>query len=86
MSFGVPTTRPRLIQTPPPMDKTVPHALGQLYLSSIRLFIDWAVWVRDEPGHRYMLRFVTRREVAWQETSFSALASLLNEVVRVERT
>jgi hypothetical protein len=54
--------------------------------SSIRLFIDWAVWVRDEPRHRYMLRFVTSRQVMWQETSFSALASLMTEVVSVERT
>jgi hypothetical protein len=53
--------------------------------SSIRLFIDWAVWVKSEPLHRYVLKFRTSRLITWQTTAFSALTSLMKEVVRVER-
>jgi hypothetical protein len=53
--------------------------------SSIRLFIDWAVWVKSEPVVNYKLRFVTSRKVTWQQTAFSALSSLMSEVVIVER-
>jgi hypothetical protein len=53
--------------------------------SSIRLFIDWAVWVRNEPEHRYTLRFVTSRQVTWQQTAFAALSSLMRDVVCVDR-
>lgn len=53
--------------------------------SSIRLFIDWAVWVKNEPGHRYTLRFVTNRNITWQQTAFAALSSLMKDVVSVDR-
>jgi hypothetical protein len=53
--------------------------------SSIRLFIDWAVWVKSEPTHGYVLKFRTSRLITWQTTAFSALTSLMKEVVRVER-
>jgi hypothetical protein len=52
--------------------------------SSIRLFIDWAVWIKNEPKHPYVLRFQISRKVTWQQTAFSALASLMKEVVSVE--
>jgi hypothetical protein len=53
--------------------------------SSIRLFIDWAVWVKAETGHRYQLTFRTNRQITWQTTAFAALTSLMKEVVSVER-
>ncbi|MGH7435252.1 MAG: hypothetical protein ACRENE_06230 [Polyangiaceae bacterium] len=53
--------------------------------SSIRLFIDWAAWVKAEAGHRYVLAFRTSRHVTWQTTAFSALTSLMKECVTVER-
>jgi hypothetical protein len=53
--------------------------------SSIRLFIDWAAWVKAETGHRYVLAFRTSRHVTWQTTAFSALTSLMKECVTVER-
>jgi len=52
--------------------------------SSIRLFIDWAVWIKGETKHPYLLRFQTSQKVTWQQTAFSALASLMSNVVRVE--
>jgi hypothetical protein len=52
--------------------------------SSIRLFIDWAVWVKNETKHPYVLRFQTSRKVTWQQTAFSALASLMKDVVSIE--
>jgi hypothetical protein len=53
--------------------------------SSIRLFIDWAVWVKGETAHRYLLTFRTNRQITWQTTAFAALSSLMKEVVSVER-
>jgi hypothetical protein len=53
--------------------------------SSIRLFIDWAVWIKSEPTHRYLLAFRTSRQITWQTTAFAALSSLMKEVVSVER-
>lgn len=53
--------------------------------SSIRLFIDWAVWAQGESGHRYVLKFRTSKHVTWQQTAFSALKTLMKEVVNVER-
>jgi len=52
--------------------------------SAIRLFVDWATWVKNERGERYTLRFVTSRNVTWQKTSFMALMSLAKEVLAVE--
>jgi hypothetical protein len=52
--------------------------------SAIRLFVDWATWVKNERGHRYTLRFVTSRNVTWQKTSFMALMSLAKEVLAIE--
>ncbi|HET7539819.1 MAG TPA: STAS domain-containing protein [Polyangiaceae bacterium] len=52
--------------------------------SAIRLFVDWATWVKNERGHRYTLRFVTSRNVTWQKTAFLALMSLTKEVLAIE--
>ncbi len=53
--------------------------------SAIRLFVDWATWVKNERGQRYTLRFVTSRNVTWQKTSFTALLSLMKEVLAIEQ-
>ncbi len=53
--------------------------------SAIRLFVDWATWVKNEKGARYTLRFVTSRNVTWQKTSFMALMSLAKEVLAIEQ-
>ena len=52
--------------------------------SAIRLFVDWATWVKNERGHRYTLRFITSRNVTWQKTAFLALMSLTKEVLAIE--
>ena len=53
--------------------------------SAIRLFVDWATWVKNERGQRYTLRFITSRNVTWQKTSFTALMSLMKEVLAIEQ-
>ncbi|MEI9941718.1 MAG: STAS domain-containing protein [Pseudomonadota bacterium] len=52
--------------------------------SAIRLFVDWATWVKNERGQRYTLRFITSRSVTWQKTAFLALMSLTKEVLAIE--
>lgn len=52
--------------------------------SAIRLFIDWATWVKESKGKAYKLRFATSRRVTWQKTSFMALRTLAGEVLSVE--
>ncbi len=52
--------------------------------SAIRLFVDWATWLKNERGQRYTLRFITSRNVTWQKTSFMALMSLAKEVLAIE--
>ena len=53
--------------------------------SSIRLFIDWAVWVQKQSNNSYVLKFRTNRQVTWQQTAFSAMKSLMKDVVSVEQ-
>ena len=53
--------------------------------SAIRLFVDWATWVKNERSQRYTLRFITSRNVTWQKTSFAALMSLMKEVLAIEQ-
>lgn len=53
--------------------------------SAIRLFVDWATWLKNERGQRYTLLFVTSRNVTWQKTSFMALMSLAKEVLKIEQ-
>jgi len=53
--------------------------------SAIRLFIDWAMWINQLPvADRYRLTFVTSRHITWQTTNFSALRSLVGNVVFIE--
>ena len=53
--------------------------------SAIRLFVDWATWLKNEKGHRYKLRFRTSSRITWQKTSFAALLVLMKDVMLVER-
>lgn len=52
--------------------------------SSIRLFVDWATWLKTEDEPTYVLRFLTDRTITWQRTSFVALTALAKEVVTVQ--
>ena len=52
--------------------------------SAIRLFVDWATWVKNENVHRYKLRFLTSRHITWQKTSFTALKSLMEGILSFE--
>jgi hypothetical protein len=54
--------------------------------SAIRMFIDWAMWLANEQGHRYKLRVVTSPQVTWQRVSFSTLAHLAGDHLIIERT
>ncbi len=60
-------------------------ALTFVNSSAIRLFVDWAQWVKGvEPEKRYKLHFVTDPQITWQKTSFVALRSLARDVLSVE--
>jgi len=52
--------------------------------SAIRLFIDWASWLRI-PGKPppYVLRICASRTITWQKTSFMALRSLAAGIIQV---
>ncbi len=52
--------------------------------SAIRLFIDWATWVKAERAHQYRFRLLANRNITWQKTSFMALQSLIKDVLVVE--
>lgn len=52
--------------------------------SAIRLFVDWAIRVRDDAAHRYTLKFQINRQITWQRTSFTALMSLTGGVLKIE--
>jgi hypothetical protein len=53
--------------------------------SAIRLFVDWATWVKSTAEPRYRLRFVTSRKATWQKTSFPALLSLARDVLTIDQ-
>ncbi len=53
--------------------------------SAIRLFIDWGSWVKNVTPAPYLLRFLTSRRFTWQQTAFSALTSMMKDVLVVER-
>ncbi|HLK39300.1 MAG TPA: hypothetical protein VKU41_21215 [Polyangiaceae bacterium] len=53
--------------------------------TAIRLFIDWASWLRGGTPPSYKLRFLTSRRFTWQATAFLALQSLMKEVLVVDR-
>jgi len=52
--------------------------------SAIRLFVDWAGWIRASNG-KYKLRFATNRHVTWQKTSFMALKTLAEDILSIEQ-
>lgn len=53
--------------------------------SSIRLFIDWAMWIQAAgEGKGYVLRFVTHPDITWQQTSFAALKSIVGDIVAIQ--
>lgn len=60
-------------------------ALTFVNSSAIRLFIDWAAWLKSEQSKPYTLRFLTSRRFTWQQTAFVALVSLMKDVLVVER-
>jgi hypothetical protein len=53
--------------------------------SAIRLFVDWAGWIKASKNGRYKLRFATNRHITWQKTSFMALKSLAGEMLSIEQ-
>ncbi len=53
--------------------------------SAIRLFVDWASWIKASKTGSYKLRFATNRHVTWQKTSFMALKSLAEDVLSIEQ-
>jgi hypothetical protein len=60
-------------------------ALTFVNSSAIRLFVDWAQWLKAvDPEKRYMLHFITDPQITWQKTSFVALRSLARDVLSVE--
>jgi len=52
--------------------------------SSIRLFLDWAGWVKANMPNGYKLRILTTRKFTWQKTSFVAITSLAAGAVEVQ--
>jgi hypothetical protein len=60
-------------------------ALSFVNSSAIRLFVDWAGWVKSAKSGCYKLRFATNRHVTWQKTSFMALKSLAEDVMSIEQ-
>ena len=52
--------------------------------SAIRLFVDWATWVRDQEPDAYVIRFRTDRRITWQRTSFSVLQSLAPNAIVID--
>jgi hypothetical protein len=60
-------------------------ALSFVNSSAIRLFVDWAGWIKASKNGSYKLRFATNRHVTWQKTSFLALKSLAEDVLSIEQ-
>jgi len=51
--------------------------------SGIRLFVDWATWLKGAGTPPYILRFVTDRRITWQRTSFKVLTTMFGDVMKV---
>lgn len=52
--------------------------------SSMRLFVDWTVWLKDQPAEkRYKLIFLTDGAVTWQRKSFPVIRSLAPDIVEI---
>ena len=53
--------------------------------SSMRLFVDWTVWLKDQPPEkRYKLVFLTDGAVTWQRKSFPVIRSLAPDIVEIK--
>lgn len=54
--------------------------------SGIRVFVDWVLWLREEPPtRRYKLAFRSTTSHAWQRASLPVLQSLAPAWIQVER-
>jgi hypothetical protein len=53
--------------------------------SAIRVFVDWATWVKQSQTPCYRLHFITSKRVTWQKTCFMALLSLAEDALVVEQ-
>jgi hypothetical protein len=51
--------------------------------SGIRLFVDWATWLKGAATPPYVLRFITDRRITWQRTSFKVLTTMFGDVMQV---
>jgi hypothetical protein len=51
-------------------------ALKFVNSSAIRLFLDWASWIKASKEPTYRLRIMTTRKYTWQKTSFVAITAL----------
>jgi hypothetical protein len=52
--------------------------------SSMRLFVDWTVWLKDVAApQRYKLTFSTDPNVTWQRKSFPVIRSLAPDIVEI---
>jgi len=51
--------------------------------SAIRLFLDWAGWLKAMSGRTYRLRILTSRKFTWQKTSFVAITALADGHVEI---
>src|SRR5690349_18174055 len=52
--------------------------------SSMRLFVDWTVWLKDlATERRYKLVFATDPNVTWQRKSFPVIRSLAPDIVEI---
>lgn len=54
--------------------------------SSIRLFLDWAGWVKALAPEGYKLHILTTRKFTWQKTSFVAITALASGCVEIRAT
>jgi len=59
--------------------------LGFVNSSGIRLFVDWATWLKSSKAPPYRLRFVTDRAITWQRTSFKVLTTMFGDVMRLQQ-
>lgn len=60
-------------------------ALTFVNSSAIRLFIDWASWLRAKKPAPYVLKIRSSRTITWQKTSFMALTALAPGIVEIQQ-
>jgi hypothetical protein len=54
--------------------------------SGIRLFVDWAMWAKNDGKKAYSLVFRTKEQVTWQRMTLVALTALAPDVVEIVPT